>query len=144
MSVSGESRRIHESRRKLPDTRESITHKFKIENHKGYITVGLYEDGMPGEIFIVMAKEGSTISGLLDAFATAVSIALQYGAPLTVLADKFVYSRYEPSGYTKNPDIPLAQSIGDYIFRWLIIKFGTEEEKENLLPTPKTLTGESL
>jgi ribonucleoside-diphosphate reductase alpha chain len=110
-------------RRKLPDERPAINHKFDIAGHEGYITVGMYEDGQPGEIFIVMSKEGSTISGLMDSFATAISIALQYGVPLRGLVDKFSHMRFEPSGFTKNPDIPMAKSIMDYIFRWLATKF---------------------
>jgi len=110
-------------RRRLPDERKSITHKFDIAGHEGYITVGMYEDGQPGEIFITMSKEGSTISGLMDSFATAISMALQYGVPLTVLVGKFSHTRFEPSGFTKNPDIPMAKSIMDYIFRWLAGKF---------------------
>ena len=110
-------------RRKLPDERQALTHKFDIAGHEGYITVGLFEDGSPGEIFLVMAKEGSTISGFADAFAQAVSYALQYGVPLQVLVDKFSHVRFEPSGLTKNPDIRLAKSIVDYIFRWLATKF---------------------
>ncbi|TAK03060.1 vitamin B12-dependent ribonucleotide reductase [bacterium] len=110
-------------RRKLPDERRSITHKFDIAGHEGYITVGMYEDGQPGEIFITMSKEGSTISGVMDSFATAISMALQYGVPLRVLVDKFSHMRFEPSGFTKNPDIPMAKSIMDYIFRWLATKF---------------------
>src|SRR5213593_3455867 len=110
-------------RRKLPDERKSITHKFDIAGHEGYITVVMYEDEQPGEIFITMSKEGSTISGLMDSFATAVSMALQYGVPLRVLVDKFSHMRFEPSGFTKNPDIPMAKSIMDYIFRWLATKF---------------------
>ena len=110
-------------RRKLPDERKSITHKFDIAGHEGYIIAGMYEDGQPGEIFITMSKEGSTISGLMDSFATAISIALQYGVPLRSLVDKFSHMRFEPSGFTKNPDIPMAKSIMDYIFRWLASKF---------------------
>ena len=110
-------------RRKLSDERRSITHKFDIAGHEGYITAGMYEDGQPGEIFITMSKEGSTISGLMDSFATAVSLALQYGVPLRVLVDKFTHMRFEPSGFTKNPNIPIAKSIMDYIFRWLATKF---------------------
>ncbi len=117
-------------RRKLSDERHAITHKFKINEHEGYLTVGLYEDGQPGEIFLVMAKEGSTISGLMDAFATSISIALQYGVPLQTLVDKFSHTRFEPSGFTKNPEIPIAKSITDYIFRWLASKFLTREQKE--------------
>ncbi len=119
-------------RRKLPDERRSITHKFSINGHEGYITVGLYDDGQPGEIFLVMAKEGSTISGLMDAFATMVSIALQYGVPLRALVDKFSHTRFEPSGFTKNPEIPIAKSITDYIFRWLASKFLSAEEKQEV------------
>ena len=110
-------------RRKLPDERQSITHKFSIGGHEGYITVGLYEDGTPGEIFITMAKEGSTISGLMDSFATAISYALQYGVPLKFFVDKFSHVRFEPSGWTGNPQVPYAKSIMDYIFRWLGAKF---------------------
>jgi ribonucleoside-diphosphate reductase alpha chain len=117
-------------RRKLPDERRAITHKFSINEHEGYITVGLYEDGQPGEIFLVMAKEGSTISGLMDAFATAISIALQYGVPLQTMVDKFSHTRFEPSGFTKHPEIPIAKSITDYIFRWLASKFLSRSEKE--------------
>ena len=111
------------ARRRLPDERRAITHKFSINQHKGYITVGLYEDGRPGEIFLVMAKEGSTVSGLMDCFATTISIALQWGVPLKPLVDKFSHTRFEPSGFTNNPQIPIAKSIADYIFRWLGSKF---------------------
>ena len=111
-------------RRRLPDERRSITHKFVIGGvHEGYFTVGLYEEGMPGEIFITMAKQGSTISGLMDTIATMTSIMLQYGVPLEVLVNKFSHMRFEPSGFTKNPDIKIAKSIVDYIFRWLGLKF---------------------
>ncbi|MCM2268866.1 MAG: vitamin B12-dependent ribonucleotide reductase [Thermoanaerobaculia bacterium] len=116
-------------RRKLPDERRALTHKFSINGHEGYITVGLYDDGSPGEIFLTMAKEGSTISGLMDAFATSISLALQYGVPLRALVDKFSHMRYEPSGFTKNPEIPIAKSITDYIFRWLASRFLSNEEK---------------
>jgi len=116
-------------RKKLPDERRALTHKFSISGHEGYITVGLYEDGQPGEIFLTMAKEGSTISGLMDAFATSISLALQYGVPLRALVDKFSHMRYEPSGFTKNPEIPIAKSITDYIFRWLASRFLSNEEK---------------
>jgi ribonucleoside-diphosphate reductase alpha chain len=114
-------------RRKLPDERRAITHKFDIAGHEGYITVGLYEDGQPGEIFLVMAKEGSTISGFADAFAQAISYALQYGVPLQVLVDKFSHVRFEPSGMTKNPEVRFAKSIVDYVFRWLATKFLSPE-----------------
>src|SRR5580765_843731 len=110
-------------RRKLPDERRSITHKFSIGGHEGYITVGMYDDGTPGEIFIAMSKEGSTISGLMDSFATSVSFNLQYGVPLKFLVDKFSHVRFEPSGFTGNQQIPYAKSIMDYIFRWLGAKF---------------------
>ena len=116
-------------RRRLPDERKAITHKFSIGGHEGYITAGMYEDGSPGEIFIVMAKEGSAVSGLMDAFATAISMALQYGVPLKVLCNKFTHSRFEPSGFTNNPRIPYAKSIMDYIFRWLAMKFMSKEEQ---------------
>jgi ribonucleoside-diphosphate reductase alpha chain len=110
-------------RRKLPDERASITHKFSIGGHEGYLTVGLYDDGLPGELFIRMAKEGSTISGLMDSFATAISHGLQYGVPLKFFVDKFSHVRFEPSGWTGNPQVPYAKSIMDYIFRWLGAKF---------------------
>jgi ribonucleoside-diphosphate reductase alpha chain len=122
-TASAEAKEARPLRRKLPDERKSITHKFDIGGHEGYITAGMYEDGQPGEIFITMSKEGSTISGLMDSFATAVSMAMQYGVPLRVLVDKFSHMRFEPSGFTKNPDIPMAKSIMDYIFRWLATKF---------------------
>ncbi len=118
-------------RRRLPDERRSITHKFDIGGHEGYITVGLYENGQPGELFLTMAKEGSTISGFADAFAQAVSYALQYGVPLQDLVDKFSHVRFEPAGMTKNPEIRFAKSIVDYIFRWLAAKFLSEEAKYN-------------
>jgi ribonucleoside-diphosphate reductase alpha chain len=114
-------------RRKLPAERESLTHKFSIGGHEGYITVGKYEDGTPGEVFITMAKEGSTVSGLMDCFATGISLALQYGVPLKVLVDKFSHVRFEPSGWTGNQEIPYAKSIMDYIFRWLGAKFLSAE-----------------
>ena len=119
-------------RRKLPDERRAITHKFDIQGHEGYITVGIYENGQPGEIFLVMSKEGSTISGLMDAFATSISLALQYGVPLEVLVKKFAHTRFEPSGFTKNPEIPIAKSITDYIFRWLASKFLTGSEQDEV------------
>jgi ribonucleoside-diphosphate reductase alpha chain len=111
------------NRHKLPDERRAITHKFAVGQHEGYLTVGLYENGQPGEIFITMAKEGSTVSGLMDSFATAVSLALQYGVPLKVLCDKFSHTRFEPSGWSPNPEIRYAKSVMDYIFRWLALKF---------------------
>ncbi|MFM7207162.1 MAG: vitamin B12-dependent ribonucleotide reductase [Planctomycetaceae bacterium] len=110
-------------RERLPDTRRSVTHKFNVGGHEGYITVGLYDDGRPGELFITMAKEGSTIGGLMDAFGTAVSMSLQYGVPLEVYVKKFSHTRFEPWGYTKNPDIPVAKSLVDYLFRWMGTEF---------------------
>jgi ribonucleoside-diphosphate reductase alpha chain len=111
-------------RRRLPDTRQGLTHKFSVGGHDGYLTVGLYDDGTPGEIFLVMAKEGSVVSGLVNVFSTSVSMALQYGVPLSVLCDKFSHTRFEPSGFTGNPEIPMAASITDYVFRWLRGRFG--------------------
>ena len=110
-------------RHRMPDTRSSMTHRFEIAGHEGYITVGLYEDGQPGELFITMSKEGSTIGGLMDTVGTLTSIALQYGVPLESLVKKFAYQRFEPSGFTKNPDIRHATSITDYVFRWLACQF---------------------
>jgi ribonucleoside-diphosphate reductase alpha chain len=127
-------------RHKLQEERASITHKFKVGDHEGYITVGLYPDGSPGELFITMAKEGSTVSGLMDSFALAVSIALQHGVPLKLFCEKFAHTRFEPSGWTGNADIGYAKSIMDYIFRWLQLRFLTGQQGmlfENLrLRTP--------
>ncbi|MBI2429959.1 MAG: vitamin B12-dependent ribonucleotide reductase [Ignavibacteriales bacterium] len=117
------------ARRRLPAERAAYTHKFSIAGHEGYITAGMYEDGMPGEVFITMSKEGSTLSGMMDAFATSISIALQYGVPVKVLVDKFSHMRFEPSGFTQNPEIPIAKSICDYIFRWLGLKFLPKDEQ---------------
>ncbi len=114
-------------RRRLPDDRQAITHKFSIAGHDGYVTVGLYEDGRPGEIFIKMAKTGSTVNGLIESFAITASVALQYGMPLEVLVNKLAYTRYEPAGFTKNPNIRIAKSITDYIARWLALKFLSQE-----------------
>jgi ribonucleoside-diphosphate reductase alpha chain len=111
------------ARHRLPDTRQAVTHKFDIAGHEGYITVGLFDDGVPGELFITMAKEGSTIGGLMDTIGTLVSLSLQYGVPLETLVKKFAHQRFEPSGFTKNPDIPIAKSISDYLFRWLGCQF---------------------
>jgi ribonucleoside-diphosphate reductase alpha chain len=122
-AMKAESKEARPARRKLPDERMSITHKFSIAGQEGYFTVGLYEDGSPGEIFIKMSKEGSTISGLMDSFAVAISMCLQYGVPLRVLVNKFSHSRFEPSGYTTNKDIPIAKSLMDYIFRWFDLRF---------------------
>jgi ribonucleoside-diphosphate reductase alpha chain len=110
-------------RKRMPSTRQSITHKFEIAGHEGYLTVGIYDDGAPGELFITMAKEGSTVGGTMDAFGTAISLCLQYGVSITELVKKFAHSRFEPSGFTKNPEIPNAKSIVDYIFRWLEVTF---------------------
>jgi ribonucleoside-diphosphate reductase alpha chain len=110
-------------RRKLPDERKAVTHKFDIQGHEGYLTVGMFEDGTPGELFVTMAKEGSTISGLMDAFATQTSYALQFGVPVKFMVDKFSHMRFEPSGFTKNKEIPIAKSIVDYIFRWMASHF---------------------
>jgi ribonucleoside-diphosphate reductase alpha chain len=115
-------------RHRLPEERASITHKFSIAGHEGYITVGLYPTGQPGEIFIKMAKEGSTVSGLMDAFATSISLALQHGVPLKVLCEKFAHTRFEPSGWTGNEQIGYAKSLMDYIFRWLNLRFLSGEQ----------------
>ncbi len=111
------------ARRRLPDERHSLTHHFSVGGQEGYITIGLYEDGTPGEMFIRMSKEGSTVSGLMDSFATAVSLALQYGVPLKVLCEKFSHARFEPSGWSGNPKIGYAKSLMDYLFRWLELRF---------------------
>ena len=120
-------------RRRLPDEREAIVHHFNVGGYEGYLTIGFYEDGRPGEIFITTAKEGSTVSGLMDCFATAVSLALQYGVPLEVLCAKFSHTRFEPSGWSRNPQIGYAKSLMDYMFRWLSLKF--------LPPTSPPTTG---
>jgi ribonucleoside-diphosphate reductase alpha chain len=119
-------------RRKMPETRNSITHKFDIEGHEGYITVGMFEDGQPGEVFVSIAKQGSTTAGLCEAFGRAISYTLQYGVPLRDLVQRFSYMRFEPMGRTMNREIPVAQSIVDYIFRWLASQFLHEEEKREL------------
>ncbi len=124
-------------RRKLPDERQSLTHKFSIGGHEGYITVGMYEDGTPGEVFIAMAKEGSTISGLMDTLATSISYGLQYGVPLKFFVDKFSHVRFEPSGWTGNQQVPYAKSIIDYIFRWLGARFLGITEASEAGETPK-------
>ncbi len=116
-------------RHKLQEERASITHKFKVGDHEGYITVGLYPDGEPGELFITMAKEGSTVSGLMDSFALAVSIALQHGVPLKLFCEKFAHTRFEPSGWSGNPELGYAKSIMDYIFRWLQMRFLTGQQQ---------------
>ena len=112
-------------RKRLPDTRQSITHKFEIAGHEGYIIVGLYDDGRPGELFLTMGKEGSTLGGLLDSIGILTSVSLQYGVPIETLVQKFSHCRFEPSGRTKNPEIEQASSIVDYIFRWLKMTFLT-------------------
>ncbi len=119
----------HLRRHKLPDTRQSVTHKFSVAGFEGYITAGLYEDGSPGEIFITLGKAGSTLAGFADAFATAISFALQYGVEMRFLVDKFTHVRFEPSGFTGNPEIPLAQSIVDYVFRWMALQFLPKEDQ---------------
>ena len=132
-------------RHRLPEERASITHKFKVGDHEGYITVGLYPDGSPGELFIKMAKEGSTVSGLMDSFALAVSIAIQHGVPLKLLCEKFAHTRFEPSGWTNNPEIGFAKSIMDYIFRWLQLRFLTGQQQllfENLRPKLSVASGQ--
>jgi len=126
------------ARRRLPDERRAITHHFSVGGQEGYLTVGVYEDGSPGEIFVRMAKEGSTISGLMDSFATLVSLALQHGVPLDLLCGKFSHTRFEPSGWSGNPKIGYATSIMDYIFRWLELRFlkGEQANLFELLPSP--------
>jgi ribonucleoside-diphosphate reductase alpha chain len=131
-------------RRKLPDERRAVTHKFSVGGHEGYLTVGLYDDGQPGEIFITMAKEGSTVSGLMDSFATAVSLALQYGVPLKVLCDKFSHTRFEPSGWTSNSEIGYAKSVMDYIFRWMALKFLPREARPQENASVTSLNGSEV
>ncbi len=126
------------ARRHLPATRRSLTHKFSVGGHEGYITVGLYDDGKPGELFITMAKEGSTIGGLMDVIGTETSMGLQYGVPIDVFVNKFSHSRFEPSGWTSNPDIPNAKSVVDYIFRWMGMEFIPGYREEN---APKRTNG---
>ena len=131
-------------RHRLPAERQAITHKFEVAGHEGYITVGLYEEnGQPGEIFLKMAKEGSTISGMMDSFATVVSVALQYGVPLHDLVFKFAHARFEPSGFTNNPEIPIAKSIIDYVFRWMGSKFLPPEDRAALGLVDRSATAES-
>jgi ribonucleoside-diphosphate reductase alpha chain len=126
-------------RRRLPEEREAIIHKFSIAQNEGYLMVGTYDDGTPGEIFVVMSKEGSTISGLMDAFSTSISLALQYGVPLKVLVNKFTHTRFEPAGITTNKEIRFAKSVVDYIFRWLGLKFLPKEDQDELGLTKTTL-----
>jgi ribonucleoside-diphosphate reductase alpha chain len=152
-----EEARCQPHRERLPATRPSITHKFSVGGHEGYLTVGRYEDGRPGELFVTMAKEGSTVGGMMDTFATSISLCLQFGVPLEDLVKKFTHQRFEPSGMTSNPDIPFAKSVVDYIFRWLGLTFLEEYRKTNLpnrgqtdapasgLPArPKTSTSEAV
>ncbi|QDV31957.1 Vitamin B12-dependent ribonucleotide reductase [Planctopirus ephydatiae] len=129
-------------RRRLPTTRHSLTHKFSVGGHEGYITVGLFEDATPGELFISMAKEGSTIGGLMDVIGTETSMCLQYGVPLEVLVEKFSHSRFEPSGWTQNPDIPNAKSVVDYIFRWMAIQFMPGFREANVPRRAESASGE--
>ncbi len=138
-------------RRRLPDERKAIVHHFNVGGYEGYLTVGFYEDGTVGEIFITTAKEGSTVSGLMDCFATAVSLALQYGVGLKVLCDKFSHTRFEPSGWSGNPEIGYAKSLTDYICRWLALKFlprtspsPTGAEAETPASAPAYLSGDGL
>jgi ribonucleoside-diphosphate reductase alpha chain len=116
-------------RRRLPQERRAVVHHFSVGGQEGYLTVGLYEEGQPGEMFLRMSKEGSTVSGLMDAFATAISLCLQYGVPLKILCDKFSHTRFEPSGWSGNPHIGYAKSLTDYIFRWLELRFLKKEQK---------------
>jgi ribonucleoside-diphosphate reductase alpha chain len=134
-SQKQEEQEFRPVRHRLPEERQAMTKKFSIAGHDGYVTVGMYEDGSPGEVFIVMSKEGSTISGLMDGFATAISMSLQYGVPLEVLVNKFAHMRFEPSGFTGDKNIPIAKSILDYIFRWLALKFLQPEDRPNVLPS---------
>jgi ribonucleoside-diphosphate reductase alpha chain len=129
LELSGEPKPY---RRRLPDERRAITHKYQVAGHEGYVTVGLYPDGQPGEIFLKMAKEGSTVSGLMDTLATMTSIALQYGVPLRDLVSKFTHVRFEPSGFTGNPEVPIAKSIVDYIFRWMGSRFLSKDDRDAL------------
>jgi len=134
-------------RRRLPDTRQSITHKFSVAGHEGYLTVGLYEDGQPGEVFITMAKEGSTVGGLMDVIGTCTSLALQYGVPLITLVDKFRHARFEPSGMTSNKDIPFAKSLIDYIFCWLGCQFMpgyADKNIPNRVATPSPVENKNI
>lgn len=132
----GASGKPQAARRHLPDERCSITHKFSVGGQEGYVTVGLFDDGLPGEIFIRIAKEGSTVSGLMDSFATAVSLALQYGVPLRVLCAKFRHMRFERSGWSGNPEIGFAKSLPDYLFRWMELRFLKGERRRLFEKSP--------
>lgn len=136
-------------RRRLPDTRQAVTHKFNIGGHEGYMTVGMFSDGSPGELFVTMAKEGSTIGGLMDTIGTLTSISLQYGVNMETLAKKFAHQRFEPSGYTSNVEIKTASSVIDYVFRWMEIYFvrsrtvsegEIESHEQSLLPPPEPVS----
>ena len=133
------SERVRALRRHLPDERRAITHHFSIAGQEGYLTVGVYDDGSPGEIFVRMSKEGSTISGLMDSIATVVSLALQHGVPLDVLCAKFSHTRFEPSGWSRNPKIGYATSLMDYLFRWMELKFLKKEQGELFEPRPVSI-----
>jgi len=130
-------------RKRLPDTRSSITHHFNVAGHEGYLTVGMYANGQPGELFITMSKEGSTIGGLMDSLGTAISVALQYGVPIESLVSKFAYQRFEPQGITTNRDIPFAKSLVDYIFQWMGMQFIEGYREANLPNRPSTQTSET-
>ncbi len=136
---------VRPKRERLPDTRQSVTHKFNVGGHEGYLNVGLFPDGRPGELFITMAKEGSTVGGLMDAFGTAISMSLQYGVPLEALVNKFSHMRFEPMGHTPNPDIRIAKSVIDYIFRWMGIQFlpGYAELNSNVAKIPAEAKSEA-
>ena len=144
LKEEGENGSARPARLRLPDERQAITHKFSVAGHDGYLTVGMYDDGTPGEIFVVMAKQGSVVSGLMDTVATSISMALQYGVPLKVLVDKFSHSRFEPAGFTNNPQIPIAKSIVDYIFRWLGQKFLTVEDQPQQEQTAPATSMQSM
>ncbi len=126
-------------RRRLSEERKALTHKFCVGGQEGYITVGLYDDGQPGEIFLKMSKEGTMLSGLIDCFATSISLGLQYGVPLRVLARKFTNIQFAPFGATENPNIPTAESLVDYVFRWMSLKFLSPEERQTILDEVETL-----
>lgn len=130
-------------RNRLPDERMSVTHKFEIGGHEGYITVGLYPDRKPGELFITMAKEGSTVSGLISSFAQAISIGLQHGVPLKLFCEKFAHTRFDPSGWSGNPEIRHASSVMDYIFRWLELRFGSTDKKLEQPTSLQPIVGEA-
>jgi len=142
LAHSSAAARCPPRRERLPDTRQSVTHKFNINQHEGYLIVGLFPDGRPGEVFIKMAKQGSTISGLVDTIGVLTSMALQYGVPPQTLAEKFAYMRFEPSGLTSHPELRHAHSVVDYIFRWLGLTFGDGSVRTNIETVP--VDGEEL